>query len=103
MVFMFLPFSNYSSKQVEDVHCSSHTLDVSLSSGIVDGYDVELDLEILACFPERSMCRLGDDPGVVSTAKEKGFDLHLRFRDPFCLPRPISVSLDGHQDRLGPA
>ena len=71
IVLMFLLFSNYSSKQVEDVHCSSHTLDVSLSSGIVDGYDVELDLEILACFPERSMCRLGNDPVIISSSSKR--------------------------------
>jgi hypothetical protein len=29
--------------------------------------------------------------------------LHLRFRDSFRLPRPISMSLDRHQDRLCPA
>jgi hypothetical protein len=52
---------------VEDVHCSSHTFDISLSSGIVDGYDVEFDLEVFASFPESSMSRLGNDPGVVST------------------------------------
>jgi hypothetical protein len=51
---------------VEDVHCSSHTFHISLSGGVVDGYDVELDLEILACFPESSMSRLGNDPGIVS-------------------------------------
>jgi len=52
-----------------DIHCSSHTFDISLSGGVVDGYDVELDLEILASFPESSMSRLGNDPGVVSTVE----------------------------------
>jgi hypothetical protein len=51
---------------VEDVHCSSHTFDISLSGGMVDGYDVELNLEVLASFPESSMSRFGNDPGTVS-------------------------------------
>jgi hypothetical protein len=33
---------------------------------MVDGYDVELNLEVLASFPESSMSRFGNDPGTVS-------------------------------------
>jgi hypothetical protein len=88
---------------VDNIHCSSHPFDIGLSGGVVDGYDVEFDLEVLAGFPERSMRRFGNNPN--QSVRPSGYvgDLHLRFRDSFCLSRPISVSLDRHQDRLGSA
>jgi hypothetical protein len=68
IVLMFLLFRVAFHKYVSfDLHCSSHTSHISLSSLFVDGDNVEFDLEILASFPECSMSRLGNDPAIVSS------------------------------------
>lgn len=63
IVLMFLPVSVYVDHLAEsDIHCSSHTPDICLSSLLIDGDDVKLDLEVFTSLPECCMGRCWDDP-----------------------------------------
>jgi hypothetical protein len=55
IVLILLLVSEILGRGVADIHCSSHPFDIGLSGGVVDGYDVEFDLEVLAGFPESSV------------------------------------------------
>ena len=70
-------------------------------------YQVKLDLEVFGCLVERSVCRLGNDPGFVSMASyllsRVDGCLHLRLRY-----SPLGVSLlscreASHQNALSPS
>lgn len=50
---------NHDSVRVDE---ALHALDISLARRRVDRHDMQLNLEVLRCLPECSVCGLGDDP-----------------------------------------
>lgn len=78
-----------------------HRLDVGLARARVDGDDVELDLEVLRRFPERSVSRGRDNPKVSWHRESLGS--HLWGGHALDSARPVAVGLARHEDGLGAA
>ena len=85
---------------------SAHALQVHLARHRIDGHFMDLDTHISCALVERSVPCHWDDPerpafALICHQRENEKRSHLRLCDTLDVPRPISVRLDSHDDRLG--